>query len=511
MTARATAVKAGTALFLTAAALAAAGVVAVPAARADALTRFHTQPVEWKKCTLYDGDAVGEYLDRAKARCADITVPLDYARPGGRTITVAVSRLAAEPGRRIGTMMVNGGGPGPALDMPPYLRGVMRQAGPRFDLVAMDPRSTGRSTPVDCGWPTGSWVRSAGLSRASFERSAALARDLADRCRRRHPDLLPHISTRNIARDMDVVRAVLGERRISYNGSSYGNYLGGVYATMFPGRLDRTVLDSGIDPAAWGGLMAKGLADANERALGRWAEWAARRHAAYRLGTTRAAVLGATMEMVEASALSPLRVGPYRVDDTVTPVLLFSMLQSDRDPQRADLAASVAELLKAARGRPARATGALGESLKSLLTGGESRYGSAQSALICGDGAAPADPEFYWRDIQRTRRSAPFFGALAHNLNPCAFWPVKPREKPTEIGARLPALLVAATGDTRTPYPGTRVLNGLLKGSRLVTLRGADVHSPYQAGYGDACVDDAVNRYQVTGRLPARDVVCGKG
>ncbi|WP_067487535.1 alpha/beta hydrolase [Actinomadura hibisca] len=503
-----------TAPLLAVAALAAVG-AAVPAsaapaapARADALARFHHQPVHWKNCTLGPGDEIGESLDKAGAKCADITVPLDYARPGGRTITVAISRLAADKGRRIGTMLLNGGGPGPALDMPPYMRGVMKEAGPRFDLVAMDPRSLGRSTPVDCGWPTGSWIRSAGLSRASFERSAALARDLADRCRRKHADLLPHISTRNVARDMDVVRAALGERRISYNGASYGNYLGGVYATLFPSRLDRVVLDSGIDPATWGGPILKGVAGVNEQALGRWAEWTARRDATYGLGTTRAAVLGATMEVIKVSGRSPLRVGPYRVDDTVTPVLLFSMIQSDRDAPRADLTAAVAELLKAARGRPAQATGALGENLGFLLTGEEAAYGSGQSALICGDGAAPADPEFYWRDIRRTRRSAPFFGALAHNLNPCAFWPVKPREKPTEIGANVPALLVGATGDTRTPYSGTRVLTGLLKGSRLVTLRGADVHAPYQADYGNACVSDVVNRYQVTGRLPARNVVC---
>ncbi|MGK5557630.1 alpha/beta hydrolase [Actinomadura kijaniata] len=475
----------------------------------DGLERFHRQPVVWKKCALGPGDQVGGDLDKAGARCADVTVPLDYANPGGRTITIAISRLRAT-GRRMGTMVLNGGGPGPALDMPPYMRGLMREAGTRFDLVGMDPRSIGRSTPVDCGWPTATWIRSAGTGRASFDRATALARDLARRCGERHRDLLPHISTRNVARDMDVVRAVLGERRISYSGGSYGNYLGGVYATMFPGRLDRAVLDSGIDPAVWGGLLGKSMVDANERAFARWADWAARRHRVYGLGATRGAVLATVRKTIAASGREPLRIGRYRVDDTVTPVILMNLLQEDRDPARATLADAVAQLARAAAGRPAPPTGALKENLEFLLTGAESRYGSAQMALICGDGGAPGDPEYYWREVERTRAGAPIFGSIGHNINPCAFWPVKPREPMTRIGAHARALLVGATGDTRTTYEGTRILHGLLRGSRLVTLRGADVHAPYQIGYGNACVDDAVHRYVLTGRPPARDITCEK-
>ena len=120
--------------------------------RGDGLDRFYQQRLTWKACTLGPDDEVGAELDKAGARCADVTVPLDYARPDGRTMTVAISRLAASDTRhRIGTMILNGGGPGPSLDLPPYMRGVMGAAGPRYDRMGKDPRSLGRSGGVDCG------------------------------------------------------------------------------------------------------------------------------------------------------------------------------------------------------------------------------------------------------------------------------------------------------------------------------------------------------------------------
>ncbi|WP_149258156.1 alpha/beta fold hydrolase [Actinomadura sp. K4S16] len=472
------------------------------------LARFYDQRLNWKACTLGSGDETGKDLDKAGARCADVTVPLDYRHPDGRTITVAISRLkASDPGHRIGTMILNGGGPGPAIDMPPYMRSIMGKAGPRYDLVGMDPRSLGRSAAVDCGWPSGTWIRSAGESRRSFDRATAFAKDLAARCARTNGGVLPHVSTRNIARDMDIVRAALGERKVSYNGASYGTYLGSVYATMFPGRLDRVVLDSSVDPTRFGPRLLAGAEGANDHALGAWAEWAARRDAAYGLGGTRAEVLGTVRSLVKASAEKPLAVGRYRVDDTVLPVVLFDNLGTDEDEPRAVLAQSLRVLAKAAAGESVQPTKELEEELAFLLTGAESVYGSGQTAIVCGDAAAPRDPEFYRRDIERNRPASPLFAPLTRDVNPCAFWPTRPAERPTQVGGRLPALMVAATGDTRTTYANNEALHRLLRGSRMVTLD-ADVHAPYQRGYPSACVMDTVNDYLLTGRLPARDFTC---
>ncbi|KAB2348845.1 alpha/beta hydrolase [Actinomadura rudentiformis] len=492
----------------------AAGLVAVPGAAtasAGGLARFHQQKIVWKDCTLGPGDEVGKELDKAGVRCADVTVPLDYAKPGGRTIKVAISRLAATgKADRIGTMLINGGGPGPAIDMPPYIRGLMGDAGTRYDLIGMDPRSIGRSAPVDCGWPAGTWIRSAGVDRRGFDRAVAFARDLADRCARVDPELMRNISTRNAARDIDVVRAVLGERKISYNGASYGTYLGAVYAQMFPGRLDRTLLDSGVDPATWGPGLLKTTGAANERALVGFADWAARRNAEYGLGATRKEVLDTVLGVIQASARRPLRVGAYAVDDNVLPSELFNLVGSDREADRSHMAASLKVFKEAAAGRPARPHERLAEELEFVLTGKESQYGSAQVALLCGDAAGERDPEAHWRDVQRSRARHPVFGAVAHNINPCAFWPYTPREEPTRISAELPSLVVGATGDTRTVYQSSLALHRLLGGSHMVTLRGADFHAPYQAAYGNACLNDQVNTYLGTGVLPRKNVVCEK-
>ncbi|MFG1855690.1 alpha/beta hydrolase [Actinomadura geliboluensis] len=476
--------------------------------RGDGLDRFYQQRLTWKACTLGPDDEVGAELDKAGARCADVTVPLDYARPDGRTMTVAISRLAASDTRhRVGTMILNGGGPGPSLDLPPYMRGVMGAAGPRYDLVGMDPRSLGRSGGVDCGWPAGTWIKGAGATRRSFDRSVAFAKDLAQRCARTNGDVLPYISTRNIARDMDVVRGVLGERKVSYNGASYGTYLGQVYAAMFPGRLDRVVLDSSQDTLSWGPRVIATMGRANDRALGDWAAWAAKRHATYGLGETRGDVLATVERIYAASARAPLAVGRHRLDDTMLPVVLFDNLGTDEDEARASLAASVRVLADAAAGRPAQPTPDLDAELTFLLTGAESRYGSGQSAIICGDVAAPRDPEVYWRDVQRHRGDSPLFAPVGHGISPCAFWPVRPAEPPVRGVGPLPALMVAATGDTRTTYAGNEVAHRMLPGSRMITLR-ANVHAPYQRGYPNACVRDRTNDYLATGRLPSRDLVC---
>ncbi|MBB5133728.1 pimeloyl-ACP methyl ester carboxylesterase [Thermocatellispora tengchongensis] len=496
-------------------ALVLAGVSAVAVAVVDRpardLAAYHHQSVTWTDCGQGPQDHEGTALDQAGARCARITVPLDYSRPAGRTITIAVSRLpASDPSRRIGTMLLNRGGPGePTLGMPLSTRAYMGDAGSRYDLVGIDPRFVGRSTPLDCGWPTGIWIRSAGGDRAAFDRQVAFHRRLAERCARRHGDVLPHATTRNTARDLDIVRAVLGERRISYLGYSYGAYLGALYMEMFPGRTDRVVLDSPVDPARYGPRLL-GREPAAERALGAWASWAAAHPRDHGLGRTRRAVLATVRHVVEAASARPLRVGPYALDEHVVPYLIYTGVGDDREENRAAFTATMEALRRAARGAGVAAPPALRQTLRFLLTGDLSHYGSPAAAIMCGDRAAPRDPETYWRDIERSRRRHPLFGPLTGNISPCAFWPHKPREAPPTIGGHHPALLVSATGDTATTYRGGQAMRRLLTGSRLLTLRDTIAHGIY-GEYGDPCVDDKVNAYLETGALPATDQTCEGG
>ncbi|MET9293215.1 alpha/beta hydrolase [Streptomyces sp. NPDC003077] len=497
---------------LATAATAATPGTAAPRGHRAGLDRYYQQRLKWGSCVQGPDDAVGRDLDKAGVRCANATVPLDYAAPRGRTITVAVSRLKATDSRhRIGSILLNNGGPGgTAIDSPPHIRKAMGKVGPRYDIVGFDPRFTGRSTPLHCGWPVGTTFFSAGLSRASFERQVALQKSLAEKCRAADPSVLPHVSTRNTARDMDVIRGALGERKISYLGYSYGTYLGTVYTQMFPGRYDRVVLDGALAPQDYNPRLVRSALRENERALADWAAWAARRHATYHLGRTRGEVLATIGRIVEASARRPLTVGTaperYRLDDTEVPFLLFNAISDDTDRARAQLAEQLSVLVRAAAGHPTRLSPEFAELLRLLNTGGN--FGEVQAAIICGDKPAPRDPEVYWRDIQRNRAKHPLLGPLALNIGPCAFWD-RPREAPTQIRRDAPGLIVAATGDPRTTYRSSVALHRMLPSSRLITLKGANRHALY-GEYGNACVDTKVNRYLATGELPTGDETCVK-
>ncbi|MDJ0465497.1 alpha/beta hydrolase [Streptomyces sp. H27-C3] len=478
------------------------------------LDRYYDQHLGWGSCAKNPGDTMGRDLDKAGVQCADVVVPLDYAGPRGRTLTVAISRLKATDTRhRIGSILLNNGGPGgTALESPPEFHTWMKKAGPRYDIVGFDPRFVGRSTRLDCGWPVGTNLFSAGLSRASFERQVALQKDLAAKCRATNSSVLPHVNTRNTARDMDIIRGALGEKKISYFGYSYGTYLGTVYTQMFPGRTDRMVLDGAIDPREFGPRLLREAVGANERALADWATWAAARNETYGLGRTRAQVLATIDRVIRASARGPLTVGTapetFQLDDTQIPFILLAGVDSDTDTSRASLGEQVSVLNKAAAGQPNRLSPQLTGILRLATTGEQSSHGSVQSAIICGDRAAPRDPEFYWRDIQRSRAAYPRFGAVTDNIGPCAFWD-RPREEPTQVKQDAKVLIVSATGDPRTPHKGAVALHGLLPSSKLITLEGANRHAIYGL-YENACVDSKVNHYLATGKLPTHDQICSK-
>ncbi|MEU4359743.1 alpha/beta hydrolase [Streptomyces virginiae] len=497
-----------------AAAVPAAYATAAPAqGGGDGLDRFHRQRLAWGSCAKGPDDTAGHALDGAGVSCADVTVPLDYANPRGRTISIAVSRLRATDTRhRIGALLLNNGGPGgTAVESPPHIREAMKEVGARYDIIGFDPRFVGRSTPLDCGWPVGTAWFSAGSARAGFERQVALQKDLAAKCRAAGASVLPHISTRNTARDMDVIRGALGERKISYLGYSYGTYLGTVYTQMFPGRHDRVVLDGAVTPGDYKARLLQGAEPENERALSDWAAWAAGRHDAYGLGRTRAEVLATVDAVVRASARGPLTVGAgpdvFRLDDSHIPLILFMGIADDTDPARAALAEQVSALARAAHGQPAPLSPDFARLLRYTLGGEQAISGGVQAAIICGDVAAPRDPEVYWRDIERSRAAHPLFGPLTNNIGPCAFWD-RPREALTQVRRDVPALIVAATGDPRTTYRSSVELHEQLSSSKLITLEGANRHGLY-GEYGNTCVDDAVNAYLASGKLPQQDRTCG--
>jgi pimeloyl-ACP methyl ester carboxylesterase len=474
------------------------------------MARFHAQHISWHGCQRGPDDDEGQVLDKAGAQCAEVTVPLDYARPNGRTIKVAISRLkATDTARRIGPIIFNLGGPAnPVVGAIVDARQAMGETGARFDLIGLDLRFSGRSTPLDCDWPAGWLPRSAGAGRDSFERMAGLTRDLARRCVQRHADLLPYASTASTARDMDVVRAALGAPKLSYVGYSQGSYLGAAYTQLFPHRADRIVLDSAIDPRRVGTRVLAGNVLQREAALREWAAWAAQRNEQYHLGGTTADVIATVMRTYRTSAQRPLRVGRFEVDDTVLPGLLTGPLSDDTDEANAELATTLQLLARAAAGETVQPSEGLETTLADLLTGAGSALDSPQTAIMCGDAAVSRDPERYWRDIQAHRAEAPLFGPLGRTITPCAFWPAA-AAAPVRVHNDVPALIVNAAGDINATLDMGLAMHRALTGSRMIIADELRTHGVYLLR-GGPCVDDTVNAYLNSGRLPGRDLRCAR-
>ncbi|MFI5711191.1 alpha/beta fold hydrolase [Kribbella sp. NPDC051620] len=464
--------------------------------------------LDWHGCSTGSADEVGRQLDAVGAQCAELQVPLDYAHPARRQITVAIARrLATDRPHRQGTLVVNVGGPEASRQGVNVFLEASPKVAATYDLVGIDPRFFGRSTPLECDWPTNRYlnlVQFGTPDRASFEHSVSLAKDLAGRCAP-YAEVLPFASTRNIARDLDRVREALGERRISFLGWSYGTYLGAVYLQLFPGNSDRFVLDSSHGPDSYGPRWTRETASADAGALADWAAWVARRNSEYGLGTTKARVLAAVDHIARVAKRRPLAVGTHRVDAAMLPGLLLTV--ADTDELYGEFSAQVRVLRDAADGLVVTPTATQDERF-GLYELGEviPEFGfSATNANQCADRAAPRDPEVYYRDIRAHLATEPLYGPLARHITPCAFWPTSPVEQPTVIDNNRPALIVSATGDPATPYPGQLAMHQALKGSRQLTVTGAYRHGvfPYSP-----CVDDTVNRYLGEGALPAGDLSC---
>jgi pimeloyl-ACP methyl ester carboxylesterase len=484
---------------LTALAVGAGVLTGTAAAGVEGLDRFYEQDVKWTAC----GDAA---LDQAGAQCAEITVPLDYSMPQGHTTKVAISRLrATDTENRRGIMLSNPGGPGGAgLQFMLYIRGGMTaDVSSRYDLIGMDPRGIGRSAAIDCAWPIGHMLWSAGLDRGAFDESVRTQADLARRCARKEGDRIAHITTRNTARDMDVIRGALGEAKLSYLGFSYGTYLGAVFTQMFPHRSDRIVLDSAIDPTAYMIGSIRNSAPLNEAALDGWASWTAARDAEYHLGATRQQVRALVEDLIRQAARSPIRIGEHLLDERFLPMALFTLLVDAR--YNAHLSQRVRLIADAAAGKPVQPSKDFDDELRFMLTA-QPRDLSGQAAVICGDAAVPRNPEWYWRNIQRSRAVQPVFGPYANNITACAFW-APPREPRTIVRNEVPALILQATGDTRTVYQEGVNLHRAMSASRFVTLQDVRMHGIF-GRLPNACVQNAVNTYFRDGTLPDADITC---
>ncbi|GHF59256.1 alpha/beta hydrolase [Streptomyces mashuensis] len=466
------------------------------------------QRLGWGACAAPDAGAEGATL-RPDAQCAWLTVPVDYGAPDKGTVRIRLARVqAADPARRLGSLVFNPGGPGEA-GAAMVAGGVFEPTGPvldRYDLVGFDPRGTGRSAPIRCPEGTGGDLIPRTPEQADAEYRAAAAQ--GEECRRAAGPLLAHMDSVTVARDLDLLRAALGESRLTYLGYSYGTYIGQHYAHLFPGRVGRFVLDGVVDPGADQVTTAR----ADLVSLGASFASFARACAAAGcpLGRSEAEITRRTTDFVRGLDAHPL---PGPEGSRLTTGLA---VQGVREPlyQAARWPDLSQALLEAMRGRPGGLI-ELAVERTSRLGGGAPGAGEpavdptmARNAVECLDRPGPRGPGALLPLIQEFDRASPLFGAtVGAGLFRCAAWPFGPTGRAEPLGApqALAMLLVSWTTDPATPLANAERVRRTLGTASLVERAGTG-HTAYAGG--SPCTDAAVEAFLVEGRQPAQRVHC---
>lgn len=480
-----------------------AELAALPKVTPSALAPYYGQKPAWHSCDVPD------------FQCATIKAPLDYAHPDGGDVRLAVSRKKATgPGKRLGSLLVNPGGPGASAVG--YLQsyvGIGYPAGirARYDLVAVDPRGVARSEPVQCldghRMDVYTQIDTTPDDRRETDALVEAQKGFAEACGAHAARLLRHVSTVEAARDMDIVRAVLGDRRLTYVGASYGTMLGATYAGLFPDRVGRLVLDGALDPSLSARRMNLEQTEGFETAFQSFAKDCARRRDCP-LGRRQSAI-GPRLEALFRTLDShPLPTGDpdgRRLGEALatTGVIAAMYDETSWEQLRSALTAAIDDKDGA---------GLLALSDSYYQRDPDGRYAnlmSANAAVNCLDlPASFATPEQVEQSLPSFEKASPVFGeGLAWTSLNCAYWPVEPTGRPHRITAKgaAPIVVVGTTRDPATPYRWARSLAGQLSSARLLTYVG-DGHTAY--GRGSRCIDSAIDTYLLHGTPPAPKKRC---
>ncbi|MEU8530321.1 alpha/beta hydrolase [Streptomyces sp. NPDC048629] len=457
------------------------------------------QRPRWRGCPAPEG---GE-KPGAGWRCADVKVPLDYKKPAGKTITVALIRKEArDKDRRIGSLLFNFGGPG-ASGVEILPRAATEYAGlnERYDLVGFDPRGVGRSSAVVCRDDKEQAASEAGtdLTPDTAAEEAAFVKDgtaFGAGCARRSGKLVPHTTTSNTARDLDLVRHVLGDAKLNYFGISYGTQLGAAYAHLFPANVGRTVLDAVVDPTADSTGHARNQTIGFQRALDNYLKNKGENPKA---GTAR---ISALLDRLDRD---PLPVGGRKLTDSLALTGIVMPLYSESSWPMLTSA-----LQKAESGD--------GSELLQLAdyyndrdrNGHYSTQSHAQRAISCADSAERPTAAQARALLPEFRKLSPVFGAFLawDTAGWCANWPVKGERSKSDVSARGagPILVVGTTGDPATPYEGApRMAKALGDGVGVLVTNKGEGHGAYGTG---ACVTKTVDAYFLDGKVPSYGKTC---
>jgi pimeloyl-ACP methyl ester carboxylesterase len=441
----------------------------------------------------------------ARLEFADIEVPLDYFDAAGRSITIAISRYkATDPVRRRGILLSVNGGPGGNNGDGRLLPGMLGQTplNEIYDMVGFDPRGTGASTQVTAETSVANAVFDSRPPDSAFATIADDMRLRDEACQRGGGDLRPHITTRNTARDMDVIRVLLGEPKINFVGWAYGTLVGSVYGTMFGAYLDYSVLDSSVHPDWDWHQQFRWQAVAIRESVDKWAAWVSERQEHFGLGTSAGDVVAGVEEVVAflegALASTAMRTSFDGLVGTMAP---------DR-PQWAELASIVGQLRKAVAARDEAAARDLLDRNTGWRPGDGQQHLAVLEAVTC-ETRWPADLEVYYEDMRVFRERYPYgYGVMRAMPWVSAFQTVDPTEERTRVTrTNYPTgIVVQADSDPLDHHDGGYAMAARLR-HRLITVSDSGEHEIYALG-SNSGVDFLVNRYLMEGILPPDRTEC---
>ena len=472
-----------------------------PASPGPAGGSTQAAPLHWSACTLTGVPGI-------TVKCANLQVPLNYSQPGGRKITLALTEVPATvpASQQQGDLLVNPGGPGAsgrslAADV---AAGLSPQVAAEYNILGFDPRGVGASVPaLHCEPDFFAGVRPNFIpaSQAAEQVLINRAKAYAAGCEQRFGWLLPYMTTANVARDLDSIRVALGQQKINYYAFSYGTYLGQVYATLFPDRVRRMVLDSTVDPQ---GVWYQDNIDQDYAFEGRmqaFFAWVATYDGTYHLGSSAAQVQQAWYTARNRLLAHPVsgpdgpEIGADELDDT----FLLGGYENTLWPSLAQ--ALSAYLLQDSTGP------LISQWQQNAVPNDNENEFAVYNAVQCADVNWPRNWATWDSDTRKVYSSAPYqaWDNAWYNAA-CAFWPVKGPAQPMKIGAPgLPGILMLqGTLDAATPYAGAQDAHKALPTARMVVVEGGGNHGQSLANPSDGCVQGYLNNYLATGALPGQ-------
>lgn len=472
--------------------------IAGPVAPNDpALAQFYDQELEWRDC-------------RSGEECTTLTVPLDYAAPSGRTIEISVIRAAAKKqDDRLGSLVVNPGGPGGSgIDY--AAQGRLAWGNPlldHYDIVGFDPRGVQDSEPLICLTDDrlDAQLASDPTPDTPQERAAmqAFSREFWDGCMANDAELAAHMSTEEVARDMDILREALGDTRLTYFGASYGTFIGATYAELFPTRVGRFLLDGAIDPSLSAVDLSLEQAAGFEVALRAYVGACVARNDCF-LGRTVDEGVERIQQFIEDLDQAPLDGGDGReLTQGLAIYGIITPLYAQEYWRLLDIS------LQSAFGGSGEALMLLADAYASRGPEGYTDNSMQVLPVVnCLDHSETVPEEELPAYEERFLEASPTLGSFfSAGLNSCGDWSVDSGKVGRAITAEgaAPIVVLGTTRDPATPFAWAKAMASQLASGVLV-VRDGDGHTAYNSD--NDCIDDIVEAYLVSGEVPEDGTTC---